>query len=108
MLAGGCCYGGCVCCLVAVAVVMWLCMWLLSCGCGCCPVAVAVVLWLWLLSCGCCHVAVPVVLVAVVFVLLLWNIRHTNKIFEILATKKISPFCTMTSRKDPKMHRNYT
>ena len=29
------------------------------------------------------------------------------KIFEILTTKKkIPPFCTLTLRKDPKMHRN--
>ena len=28
-----------------------------------------------------------------------------QKIFEILATPKTSPFCTMPLRKDPKMHR---
>ena len=34
------------------------------------------------------------------------NFKHPQKILEILATQKISPFCTMTLRKDPKMHRN--
>ena len=29
-----------------------------------------------------------------------------KKIFEIFATPKISPFCTMTLRIDPKIHRN--
>ena len=29
-----------------------------------------------------------------------------KKIFEILATPKKSPFCTLALRKDPKMHRN--
>ena len=29
-----------------------------------------------------------------------------QKIFEILATQKKSPVCTMTLRIDPKMHRN--
>ena len=29
-----------------------------------------------------------------------------KEIFEILATQKLSPFCTLTLRKDPKKHRN--
>ena len=33
------------------------------------------------------------------------NFKHTKKI-EILATQKYPPFCTLTLRKDPKMHRN--
>ena len=37
----------------------------------------------------------------------IWNFKHPQKIFEILATQKISPFCTFTLRKDPKLHRNY-
>ena len=35
------------------------------------------------------------------------NFKHPQKIFEILATpKKYPPFCTLTLRKIPKMHRN--
>ena len=34
------------------------------------------------------------------------NFKHPQKIFEILATQKISPFCTLTLKKYPKMHRN--
>ena len=34
------------------------------------------------------------------------NFKHPKKIFEILATPKKSPFCTMTLRKDFIMHRN--
>ena len=34
------------------------------------------------------------------------NFKHHKIIFEILATPKISPICTLTLRKYPKMHRN--
>ena len=34
------------------------------------------------------------------------NFKHPKKIFEILSTQKISPFCTLPLIKDPKMHRN--
>ena len=34
------------------------------------------------------------------------NFKHPKKIFEILATPKISQICTLTLKKDPKMHRN--
>ena len=34
------------------------------------------------------------------------GISSTPKIFEILATQKISQFCTFTFKKDPKMLRN--
>ena len=34
------------------------------------------------------------------------NFKHAKKIFEILATQKNPPFCNLTLRKDPKMHRN--
>ena len=34
------------------------------------------------------------------------NFKHPQKIFEILATPKISQFCTLTLKKDPKLHRN--
>ena len=34
------------------------------------------------------------------------NFKHPKKNFEILATQKISQFCTLTLKKDPKLHRN--
>ena len=34
------------------------------------------------------------------------NFKHPKKIFEMLATQKISQFCTSTLKKDPKLHRN--
>ena len=34
------------------------------------------------------------------------NFKHPKKIFEILATQKIFQFCTLTLKKDPKLHRN--
>ena len=34
------------------------------------------------------------------------NFKHPKKLFEILETPKIPPFCTLTLRKDLKMHRN--
>ena len=36
------------------------------------------------------------------------NFKHPAKVFEILTTpQKYPPFCTLTLRKDHKMHRNY-
>ena len=34
------------------------------------------------------------------------NFKHPQKIFEILAAKKISPFLYLDLKKNPKMHRN--
>ena len=34
------------------------------------------------------------------------NFKHPKKIIEILATQKISQFCTLTLKKDPKLQRN--